>query len=88
MTSTFLAAPVRRTISLTWRQIEVLSVFLRDGADNPDIAEYFHISVETVKSHFRVVSTKTGARNRTHIALLLVRREIVVLDPAGRPHEF
>jgi len=41
------------------------------GKTNKEIAELFHISERTVKSHLTTIFNKTNTRDRVHLALLL-----------------
>ncbi|MGL5927637.1 MAG: response regulator transcription factor [Dermatophilaceae bacterium] len=68
--------------TLTVREREVLAL-LADGRSNAEIAEELCISYQTVKTHVRHVLSKTGARDRTHAAVLALRDSTAV---AGGSH--
>jgi DNA-binding CsgD family transcriptional regulator len=71
---------VPRPTILTTRERQIADLLL-DGFTNPEIARTLHISARTVQSHLEQARVKVGARNRTHLAALLLRRGIVPLDP-------
>jgi DNA-binding CsgD family transcriptional regulator len=60
---------------LTPRQIDVLEVLVEEGASNAVIARKLWLSEHTVKQHILHAMQKTGAINRTHLALLYVKQE-------------
>ncbi|MGL5851341.1 MAG: response regulator transcription factor [Phycicoccus sp.] len=75
--STVAAVPTSvQRAALTNRGNEVFAL-LADGRSNAEIAEELCISYQTVKTHVRNVLSKTGARDRTHVAVLALR------DPTG-----
>ncbi|WP_341716183.1 response regulator transcription factor [Micromonospora sp. FIMYZ51] len=53
---------------LTDREEQVLTAVAR-GRTNSEIADEFHISLSTVKSHLASLMAKLGARNRVEIAI-------------------
>jgi DNA-binding CsgD family transcriptional regulator len=57
---------------ITSRESEVLKM-AADGHSNVAISDHLGVSVETVKSHFRTISRKTGARNRSHAVAIALR---------------
>lgn len=61
---------------LTPREIEVLQQ-LREGKTNRMIADTLCISEHTVRTHFRVINRKLGAKNRVHSAVLGWQRGII-----------
>jgi DNA-binding CsgD family transcriptional regulator len=60
---------VRKSVQLTRREAEVLTLVLR-GRSNPDIADTLFLSVETVKSHIKNLLRKHGAANRSELIML------------------
>ncbi|MGI5268566.1 response regulator [Nonomuraea sp. CA-218870] len=60
--------PVRPVEALTDREEEILVTVAR-GRTNGEIADEFHISLSTVKSHIASLMAKLGARNRVEIAM-------------------
>ncbi|MFF3442208.1 response regulator [Streptosporangium sp. NPDC002721] len=54
--------------ALTHREEEILVAVAR-GRTNNEIADEFHISLSTVKSHIASLMAKLGARNRVEIAM-------------------
>ena len=65
---------------LTRRESEVVSTVL-DGYSNPEIAEKFGLSEQTVKHHLSRVFDKLGVYSRLELALFAVNHRI--LDDAG-----
>ncbi|PPK68318.1 response regulator transcription factor [Actinokineospora auranticolor] len=53
---------------LTEREEQILTAVAR-GRTNNEIAEQFHITLSTVKSHITSLMTKLGARNRVEVAM-------------------
>jgi DNA-binding CsgD family transcriptional regulator len=68
---------------LTPREREVV-LRITVGESNPEIAATLCVSPRTVQSHVASARVKVGARNRTHLAAIALRRGIVPLD-AGDP---
>ncbi|MFG1947680.1 response regulator [Nonomuraea sp. NPDC048826] len=62
------APPARPVEALTEREEEILVTVAR-GRTNGEIADEFHISLSTVKSHIASLMAKLGARNRVEIAM-------------------
>ncbi|GAA4514512.1 MULTISPECIES: response regulator [Nonomuraea] len=60
--------PARPVEALTGREEEILLTVAR-GRTNGEIADEFHISLSTVKSHIASLMAKLGARNRVEIAM-------------------
>ncbi|MEU8244906.1 response regulator transcription factor [Nonomuraea sp. NPDC048916] len=60
--------PVRPIEVLTDREEQILVTVAR-GRTNNEIADEFHISLSTVKSHIASLMAKLGARNRVEIAM-------------------
>ncbi len=66
--------------ALTPREIEVLRLIAAGNA-NKQIAATLHITEETVKGRVKNILAKLGANDRTHAAMIGVRRGII--EPAG-----
>ncbi|WP_219467137.1 response regulator [Nonomuraea rhizosphaerae] len=62
------APPAQPVEALTGREEQILAAVAR-GRTNSEIAEEFHISLSTVKSHIASLMTKLGVRNRVEIAM-------------------
>ncbi|MEV0596326.1 response regulator transcription factor [Nonomuraea cavernae] len=60
--------PVRPGEALTDREEQILATVAR-GRTNSEIADEFHISLSTVKTHIASLMAKLGARNRVEIAM-------------------
>lgn len=58
---------------LTARETEILRL-VSDGVGNAEIAERLHIGLGTVKGHVRDILEKLAASDRTHAAVLALRR--------------
>jgi DNA-binding NarL/FixJ family response regulator len=58
---------------LTARELEVLRLLMR-GTSNRDIATRLRITENTAANHVRSILTKTGAANRTQVAMMAVAR--------------
>lgn len=71
------------TIRLTPRQYEVARELACDGANNKEIAERLGISAETVRTHMAAIRDVTGIRDRTALAVALIRSRVVVLPPVN-----
>jgi DNA-binding CsgD family transcriptional regulator len=63
---------------LTSREIDVLNL-LAHGLPNKSIAARLGISDQTVKFHLASISGKLGARNRTDVVRLAIRRGLVTV---------
>jgi DNA-binding NarL/FixJ family response regulator len=61
---------------LTDREIDVLKQ-VATGKANKEIGVQLGVSEETVKSHMRNILAKLGANDRTHAAMIAVRRGII-----------
>jgi DNA-binding CsgD family transcriptional regulator len=77
-----------RPAGLTPRELDVLQLLTR-GTSNRDIARKLKISENTAANHVRSILSKTGAANRTQVAMLAVSEQWVD-DPhlatrAGEP---
>jgi DNA-binding NarL/FixJ family response regulator len=60
----------------TDRELEVLQL-VADGYCNRDVGARLHLSEETIKSHLGNLLEKFGARNRTHAAVIALRRGLI-----------
>jgi DNA-binding CsgD family transcriptional regulator len=72
------------TAGLTPREIAVLQL-LAAGSSNREIGSRLKISENTAANHVRSILTKTGAANRTQVAMLAVSRGWIS-DPVSPPH--
>jgi DNA-binding NarL/FixJ family response regulator len=70
--------------SLSAREREVLQA-VAQGRSNKGVARTLGITEETVKTHMARVLTKLKANDRTHAALIGVKRGIIQLQPGGAP---
>ena len=61
---------------LTDRELDVLKQLV-GGKANKEIGAQLGVSEETVKSHMRNILAKLGANDRTHAAMIAVRRGII-----------
>jgi DNA-binding CsgD family transcriptional regulator len=61
--------------TLSAREREVATLLI-DGLSNAEIAAALWIGIDTVRTHIKRVIQKTGAKNRTHAAALIVRQQI------------
>ncbi|MBO0810157.1 MAG: response regulator transcription factor [Actinobacteria bacterium] len=80
------AGPGAPPAGLTARELEVLQL-LTGGSSNRDIAVKLRISENTAANHVRSILTKTGAANRTQVAMMAVSARWVDErpgEPAGR----
>jgi DNA-binding NarL/FixJ family response regulator len=64
--------------ALTPAEIRVLQLIARGNA-NKEIAEQLSISEETVKGQVRNILSKLGAKDRTHAAMIGLKRGIIGL---------
>jgi DNA-binding CsgD family transcriptional regulator/tetratricopeptide (TPR) repeat protein len=71
-----LDSPPADAAGLTAREIDVLRLLAR-GCSNRDIATELRISENTAANHVRSILTKTGAANRTQVAMMAVSRHWV-----------
>lgn len=63
---------------LTEREIDVLRL-IAEGQANKEIAARLRISEETVKSRVKNILSKLDASDRTHAAIIGVKRGIITL---------
>lgn len=66
------------TDRLSGREVEVLQL-VANGHSNKRIAHRLAISEETAKSHVKNILSKLGAVDRTHAAILGLKRGIIQL---------
>jgi DNA-binding NarL/FixJ family response regulator len=71
-----LDAPTAHAAGLTAREIDVLRLISR-GCSNRDIAAELRITENTAANHVRSILIKTGAANRTQVAMMAVSRRWV-----------
>jgi DNA-binding NarL/FixJ family response regulator len=64
--------------ALTKGEVEVLRL-IAEGKANKQIAEYLSIAEETVKSRVKNILSKLGADDRTHAAMIGLKRGIIEL---------
>ena len=62
--------------ALSMRELEVLKR-VAAGNSNRDVANLLCLSEDTVKSHMKNISSKLGARDRTHAVMIAVKRGII-----------
>lgn len=60
-------------LDLTPREWDVLRELCLDGADNRLIARRLFVTEDTVKSHVKALLRKGGHRNRTELAVAVLR---------------
>lgn len=73
-----------RVVELTRRQFDVVKELACDGATNEEIAERLGLSVDTIKTYMQGVRRATGIKDRTALAVALVRRQVVVRITDGK----
>lgn len=66
---------------LTSREREVVTL-VSDGLSNNEIADQLYVSPRTVQSHVASALGKLGARTRTQLAVMAIRRGMIPLHPA------
>jgi DNA-binding NarL/FixJ family response regulator len=66
---------------LTAREKEVLEA-ITEGCTNAEIAQSLNLSVETVKSHVKMLLQKLQARDRTQAAVLALTTGLIQLPPS------
>jgi two-component system, NarL family, nitrate/nitrite response regulator NarL len=64
-----------RRFGLTPRELEIVTLIVA-GYSNPDIAQRFSISEQTVKHHISHVFDKVGVSNRLELALFAVNHQL------------
>ncbi len=68
--------PTGHATGLTARELDVLRLLAR-GRSNRAIATELRISENTAANHVRSILIKTGATNRTQVAMMAVSRQWV-----------
>ncbi len=71
--------PRPRQFGLTSREMEIVTLIVA-GYSNPDIAQRFSISEQTVKHHISHIFDKVGVSNRLELALFAVNHQLT--EPA------
>lgn len=71
-------------LDCTPRQWEVLVELCRDGCDDRTIGHRLFISLDTVKSHMKILREKAHVSTRAELAVQVLRGEIEV-TVKGRP---
>jgi DNA-binding CsgD family transcriptional regulator len=79
-----LDTPAAHAAGLTAREIDVLRLISR-GRSNRDIAAELRITENTAANHVRSILVKTGAANRTQVAMMAVARRWIDDGPEGTP---
>ena len=64
-----------KRFGLTQRELEIVTLVVA-GYSNPDIAQRFSISLQTVKHHITNIFDKTGVSNRLELALFAVNHQL------------
>ncbi|MFN8256019.1 MAG: response regulator transcription factor [Bacteroidales bacterium] len=72
---------------LSDREIEVLQQ-LAMGLSNKEIADKLNISVNTVITHRKNISHKTGIKTVSGLTIYAVVHKFIVLDQINQPHQF
>ena len=70
------------SVEFTDRELEVLRLVVKGDRDQ-EIAEKLGISLNTVKTHLRVMQDKTGLRNRTELAVRARDAGFVIVETNG-----
>lgn len=68
------------SVDFTDRELEVLRLILA-GERDADIAKQLCITLRTVKAHVQNMKEKTGARNRTELAVMVRDAGLVIVQP-------
>jgi len=68
--------PTASAAGLTAREVDVLRL-ISQGRSNRDIAAELRITENTAANHVRSILIKTGAANRTQVAMMAVSRHWV-----------
>jgi len=75
-----------RMSRLSAREIEVARL-IAYGATNAEVAEALVVSERTVHTHIRRALGRTGARHRTHLAVMAVWAGLAPEERASGPRE-
>jgi two-component system, NarL family, nitrate/nitrite response regulator NarL len=73
------AVPRQRRFGLTPREMEIITLVVA-GYSNPEIAQKFSISEQTVKHHISNIFDKLGVSNRLELALFTVNHRLLDTD--------
>ncbi len=68
-----------QTENLTERELEVLSCLVH-GLSNKEIAEALNISIHTVITHRKNITTKTGIRSQSGLTIYAISKKIIDID--------
>ena len=68
------------SVEFTERELEVLRLVVA-GERDQDIAEELGVSINTVRTHLRVMMDKTGIRSRTALAVRVRDAGFVIVEP-------
>lgn len=71
--------PRQRRFGLTPREMEIITLVVA-GYSNPEIAQKFSISEQTVKHHISNIFDKLGVSNRLELALFTVNHQLIDTD--------
>ncbi len=61
---------------LTPREVIVLDL-VKEGRENPEIADMIFVSVHTVKAHISSIIRKLEVRNRTHLVYIALKSGLI-----------
>ena len=67
------------TDNLTEREIDVLTNLVH-GMSNKEIAEALSISIHTVVTHRKNISSKTGIRSQSGLTIYAISKKIISID--------
>jgi DNA-binding NarL/FixJ family response regulator len=68
--------PKRQPMELSRREIEILE-FMKEGIQNTEIAQHLSISVRTVETHIRHITSKLGAHSRAEAVRIAVAKNLI-----------
>ena len=71
-----------QSVEFTERELDVLRLIVA-GERDQEIAEKLNISLNTVKTHLRIMKEKTGFRNRTELAVRARDAGFVIINSKG-----
>lgn len=72
------------TVKITNGEAAVVGVFLGGKTSNVDIGRRVGICEDTVKSHMKSVFSKVGAKDRAHLAILVLTGQVDLVDGDGK----
>lgn len=67
-------------VFLTPSEWRVFTAFLKDGCDNSTLALRCGRSLDTVKTHMRVILGKAGCSTRSELAVAVLRNYIIMRE--------